>query len=261
MLVIHLAVLHRCFFRYAGSPGAVAKGYRGRLYTQLVPQPGIEERLVGAGTTLNNERLHPMQVKVVHELWQRTVVGQHKTLGVRSLPMADGQLLEMARVFRMGSWRKLRYVYLPALLDIIQFFVEESFTNSATNIFGLSYYNGNLSKARKQKIYIARDDLDADFPERDSIAVISPGIIATDNFAADSLFDAGCPEALIAFSISPAEPSRSARCFNFIVAADTHDLYYYQSRRYNKPGKRGFSKSAIKSIRREHGYKDEKRKK
>lgn len=153
------------------------------------------------------------------------------------------------------------FVYLPALLDIIQFFVEESFTNSATNIFGLSYYNGNLSKARKQKIYIARDDLDADFPERDSIAVISPGIIATDNFAADSLFDAGCPEALIAFSISPAEPSRSARCFNFIVAADTHDLYYYQSRRYNKPGKRGFSKSAIKSIRREHGYKDEKRKK
>lgn len=153
------------------------------------------------------------------------------------------------------------FVYLPALLDIIQIFVEESFTNSATNIFGLTYYNGNLSKARKQKIYVARDDLDANYPARDSVSVLFPGIIATDNFAADSLFDAGCPEALIAFSISPSEPSKGARCFNFIVAADTHDLYYYQSRSYNKPGKRGFSKSAIKSIRREHGYKDEKRKK
>ena len=153
------------------------------------------------------------------------------------------------------------FVYLPALLDIIQFFVEESLINSATNVFGLTYYNGNLSKVKKKKIFIARDDLDSDYPARDSVDVLAPGIMAVDNFAADSLFEAGSPEAMIAFSISPAAPSRRARCFNFIVSADTHDLYYYQSRSYNRPGKRGFSKSAIKSIRREHDYKDEKRKK
>lgn len=153
------------------------------------------------------------------------------------------------------------FVYLPAIIDMVQIFVEESLTSSARTLLGLSSYNGNLSKARRKKIYFSRDDLDITVADRDSTEMLAPGLMAVDNFEADSLFEAGSRNALIAFSISPAEPSRRAKCHNFIVAADTHDLYYYQSHRYSKPGKRGFSKSAIKSIRREHNYKDEKRKK
>ena len=171
--------------------------------------------------------------------------------------------LEVVRIpfspVTITSGREL--VYISALIDIVQTFVEESLTNTAQNILGLSFYNGNLSQARKKKIYIARDDLDAGIAGRDSADVLAPGILAVDDFQADSLFGAGAREALVAFSIAPAAPSRRARCYNFLVAADTHDLYYYQSRRYDKPGKRGFSKSEIKAIRREHGYKDEKRKK
>ena len=153
------------------------------------------------------------------------------------------------------------FVYLSALLDIVQVFVEESLTNSASNILGLSYYNGNLSRARKKKIYIARDDLEISVPGRDSVDVLASGICAVDDFTADSLFTVGAPDALVAFSIAPASPSKRARCYNFIVAADTNDLYYFQSHPYRKNGQRGFSKREIKSIRREHGYKDEKRKK
>ena len=174
----------------------------------------------------------------------------------------DGKL-EVVRIpfspVKITSGRE--FVYLPALIDIVQIFVEESLTSSARNIFGLSNYNGNLSKARKKKICIAREDLDSGIPQRDSADVLAPGIFAVDSFQADSLFEAGSSEALVAFSISPAEPDRQAKCYNFIVAADTHDLYYYQWRSYTKPGKRGFTKSAIKAIRREHGYKNEKRKK
>ena len=35
---------------------------------------------------------------------------------LEGLSRADGKLLEMAQVFRLSGWRKLRYVYLPALL-------------------------------------------------------------------------------------------------------------------------------------------------
>ena len=160
---------------------------------------------------------------------------------------------------QISSGREL--VYLSAILDIVQVFVEESLTNSASNVLGLSYYNGNLSKARKKKIYVARDDLDQSIADRDSADRLAPGVFAVDDFTADSLFTAGAPDALVAFSIAPASPSRGARCYNLIVAADTNDLYYYQSHAYRKPGKRGFSKREIKAISKEHGYKDEKRKK
>ena len=174
----------------------------------------------------------------------------------------DGKL-EVVRVpfspVSITSGREL--VYISALLDIVQTFVEESLTNTAQNILGLSFYNGGLSQARKKKIYFARDDLDSGVPGRDSVSVLAQGLMAVDNFEADSLFDAGSSEALIAFSISPAEPGRRAKCYNLIVAADTHELYYYQSRSFTQAGRRGFTRSAIKSIRREHGYKDEKRKK
>ena len=170
--------------------------------------------------------------------------------GFRSL---DGKL-EVVRIpfspVKITSGRE--FVYLSALIDIVQTFVEESLTSSARNIFGLSFYNGNLVKARKKKIYIAEEDMNG---------APAPGIVAVDSFHADSLFNAGSPDALIGFSISPAEPSRRAKCFNFIVAADTHDLYYYQGHSFDKPGKRGFLKNDIKYIRREHNYKDEKRKK
>lgn len=152
-------------------------------------------------------------------------------------------------------------VYLPALIDIVQIFVEESLTSSAKSILGLSFYNGNLSRVRKKTIYVARDDLDSKIPGRDTVGVLAPGIRAVDDFQADSLFSAGDPESLLAFSISPAEPGRGARCYNFIIAADSHDLYYYKSRAYTKPETRGFSTRDIKAIKKEHNYRDEKRKK
>lgn len=174
----------------------------------------------------------------------------------------DGKL-EVVRIpfspVEITSGREL--VYLSALLDIVQVFVEESLTNPASNLLGLSYYNGSLSKVRKKSIYIAHEDLASDVPGRDSVDRLAPGIYAVDDFKADSLFTSGAPEALSAFSIAPAAPSRRARCYNFIVAADTNELYYYQSHPYRKPGKRGFTKGELKSIRKEHGYRDEKRKK
>ena len=144
-------------------------------------------------------------------------------------------------------------VYISALIDIVQTFVEESLTSTTKTVLGLSSYNGNLSKARKKKIYFAREDLETD--------ALPAGLVAADNFQADSVFNAGSKDALVAFTISPASPGRRAKSFNFIVAPDTHDLYYYQTRSYSKPGTRGFSKSEIKAIRREHKYRDEKRKK
>ena len=179
--------------------------------------------------------------------------------GFRSL---DGKL-EVVRIpfspVEITSGRE--FVYLPALLDIIQTFVEESLTNSAQNILGLSFYNGNLSKANRRKIYIAREDLDPSVHSRDTVGALAPGVLAVDSFEADSLFEAGSRDALIAFCVSPAAPGRRAKCYNIIVAADTHELYYYQSRCYNRADRRGFSKTAIRAIRREHNYRDEKRKK
>ncbi len=77
------------------------------------------------------------------------------------LDRADGQLLEMARVFRMGSWRKLRYVYLPALLT--------SLVSGCQLALGMSWKSGVAAEvigtplhSIGQRLYFAKIYLEID---------------------------------------------------------------------------------------------------
>lgn len=80
---------------------------------------------------------------------------------LEGLGRADGQLLEMARVFRLNGWRRLRYVYLPALLP--------SLTSGCQLALGMSWKSGVAAevigtpvRSIGQRLYFAKIYLEMD---------------------------------------------------------------------------------------------------
>lgn len=143
--------------------------------------------------------------------------------------------------------------YLSAMIDIMQHYVESAILHDQVVYMNLKQFSGPLSKGKKKSLYIAREDLS--IAGRDSIPSPGNGLVYTDSFTVDSLFNASSPEALIAFCISSNEPSARSESIQIIVSADRHELLYYKKNKYKKAGQRGFSSKDLKAIKSEHNYK------
>lgn len=176
-----------------------------------------------------------------------SVFGKEGSVKVVSIPFCPSKL---------ATGRE--FVFLPALIDIMQTYVEEAIMSERKCLFGLSSYNGSLAKAKHKTIYVAGEDLSGSTMPADSVYELAPGFVVTDDYTLDSLFTAGADDALIAFCISPAVHSKKARSHQLIVSADTHELYYINSHLFNKNGTRGFTPTEIRQIRKEHLYRKKK---
>lgn len=145
--------------------------------------------------------------------------------------------------------------YLSAMIDIMQHYVESAILRDQVVYMNLDQFAGPLAKGRKKTLYIAREDLSESIVGRDSLSSPSHGLVYTDSFTVDSLFNAGSAEALIGFCISSNEPSSKAESIQVIVSADRHELLYYKKNKYKKIGQRGFTQKSLKAIQTEHAYK------
>ncbi len=178
----------------------------------------------------------------------QSFLGKEGSIRLLSIPFAPSDL---------ATGREL--VFLPALIDIVQNYVEEAIISETKSYLGLAAYNGKLAKQRTKKIFVANEDLCRAIQKEEVPADVAPGIEAADDFTVDSLFNAGSRNALIAFCVAPSTVSRRARSYQFIVDARTHELYYYHSHSFTKPEQRGFLKKEIKYIRKEHAYRKKKK--
>lgn len=80
---------------------------------------------------------------------------------LEGLSRADGKLLEMAQVFRLGPWKRLRYIYLPTLLP--------SLTTGCKLALGMSWKSGIAAEvigtpthSIGQRLYFAKIYLEID---------------------------------------------------------------------------------------------------
>ena len=147
--------------------------------------------------------------------------------------------------------------YLSAMIDIMQHYVESSILHDQVVYMNLDQFSGPLSKGRKKTLYIAREDLSDGIAGKDSLSSSGHGLVYTDSFTVDSLFNAGSADALIGFCISSNEPSPKSESIQVIVSADRHELLYYKKNKYKKIGQRGFTQKSLKAIQAEHKYKND----
>ena len=145
--------------------------------------------------------------------------------------------------------------YMPAMIDIMQHYVEGAMLRDHIVYLKVEKTGTPLAKARKKKIYISREDLSESIHGKDTISSPISGFVFTDDFTADSLFNASSKEALIAFCISSSEYSSKSESYQIIVSADRHELFYFKKKRYRKTTDRGFTMKNLQTIHAEHNYK------
>ena len=132
------------------------------------------------------------------------------------------------------------FVFLPALLDIMQEHILRSMETDVAGYSGLSDSNSNIGQAAKKKIVIAMDDLAEDIPEDVLKALEKDGIYAADTDTADEMMMEHAPETAVGYTVYPSDEASGSFCYKMLIDAQTHKLYYFRKHRLSKKFGPGF---------------------
>lgn len=132
------------------------------------------------------------------------------------------------------------FVFLPALLDIIQEHILRSMETDVAGYSGLSSFNMNMNEADRKDIIIAADDLAPGMSEEELESFEADGIYVTDTDIADEMVMEHTPNAVVSFTVYPSDRSRGSFCYKMLIDAQTHKLYYFRRHKLSKRAGAGF---------------------
>lgn len=118
-------------------------------------------------------------------------------------------------------------MFMGAFVDIMQAFVEDAMVSDNAAYSGLKWYNSRKFKGKT--IYV------------------------NDGDAVDSLYLAGERDALLGITVAPTAISSGSRCYKMLVSADSHELYYYSSRKYGGSKDAEFTDREIRQFNKRNG--------
>lgn len=140
------------------------------------------------------------------------------------------------------------FIYMPAFIDIIQSFVEDSIVTEGTAYLGLGGNAGKMIFKNGTRILISEEDLCERVSERSVARRARRGIEFTSTYAVDSTFLSGAAGVLVGVVMTPMSPGKGARSYQMLISADTHELYYYSRRPYSDADQRGFRREDLRLI-------------
>lgn len=132
------------------------------------------------------------------------------------------------------------FVFLPALLDIIQEHILRSMETDVAGYSGLSNFNMNMNEADRKDIIIAADDLAPGMSEEELESFEADGIYVTDTDIADEMMMEHTPNAVVSFTVYPSDRGRGSFCYKMLIDAQTHKLYYFRRHKLSKRAGAGF---------------------
>lgn len=132
------------------------------------------------------------------------------------------------------------FVFLPALLDIIQEHILRSMETDVAGYSGLSSFNMNMNEADRKDIIIAADDLAPGMSEEELESFEADGIYVTDTDIADEMMMEHTPNAVVSFTVYPSNRGRGSFCYKMLIDAQTHKLYYFRRHKLSKRAGAGF---------------------
>lgn len=161
-----------------------------------------------------------------------------------------GKMLELVSVpFCSSSYPSGReYIFLPALIDIIQSQVTYVLEKDFNAYSSLSRASKNIFDAEGMSIVFSKDDLSGEItPELEEL-YFHDGIEAADEDTADSLMLENAPETLVSYTVAPSDPVPGSYCYKMLIDAGTHELYYFRKHRITRKTGPGFLPEDIMRI-------------
>jgi len=138
------------------------------------------------------------------------------------------------------------YVFLPAVIDIIQNYALDAMQSDRVGYGGLISIVSRIGKVPGQTVYFSLGDL-------------APGVVADTRWAdsgvflveeeeADRIFDEETEGVLVSYTVSPSNPDRNSFCYKMIIDTGTHELCYFGRHKVGISDKAGFDSAEITSI-------------
>lgn len=163
--------------------------------------------------------------------------GIDEMLEVVSLPVASAEF---------PSGREL--IFLPAFIDIMQSHTLASMEKDVKAYGGLGNTSAILSKSGDMTIVFSEDDLSKSVTEEVIERKFDEDIIITDEEGADQYMTDNAEGTLVSYVVAPTEPVNGSYCYNMLIDAQTHKLYFFRKHRINRSINVGFLPEDLERI-------------
>lgn len=163
--------------------------------------------------------------------------GIDKMLEVVSMPIASAQ---------SPSGRE--FVFLPALLEIIQNYTLASMENDVNAYGGLGTITQKIEKGSGFMAVFTEEDICPSVYDMEKVEFSEDEMFITDENKADSYMLDRADNTLVGYVVAPSEPLPGATYYKMLINARTYQLYYFAQDKVSRKEGAGFMPADIKKI-------------
>lgn len=140
------------------------------------------------------------------------------------------------------------YVFLPAILDMIQSHTARSMENDIDGYVGLPNYTMNITKSGDMTLVFATSDLSAEITPEVKNACFNESVLVLDQEDADEYLSPQKQNTLVSYVVVPTEAKPGSFCYKMLFDANNSTLYYFRKHKITKKAGPGFLAEDIKRI-------------
>lgn len=140
------------------------------------------------------------------------------------------------------------YVFLQAVLDIIQGYTLSAMEKDIDAYTGLPNYSLNISKAGHMTLVFSEDDLASDVTDEVKSLCFDEKVLVLDEEDADEYIESEKANTLVSYTVCPSKDSMGSYCYKMLIEPQTNSLYYFRKHKMSKKFGAGFLAEDVKRV-------------
>ena len=140
------------------------------------------------------------------------------------------------------------YVFLPAILDMIQTHVANSIAKDVNGYIGLPNYSLNISKSGQMNLVFSASDLSTEVTAELQGVHFDERVLVLDEDAADEYMTPEKDNTLVSYVVAPTDAQPGSYCYKMLFDTQSSNLYYFRKHKISKKFGPGFLAEDIKRI-------------
>lgn len=140
------------------------------------------------------------------------------------------------------------YVFLQAVLDIIQNYALDSMENDINAYTGLPNYTMNITKSGDMTIVFSEKDLSGEVTPQVRNQCFDEKVLVLEEEEADEYMSPEKSGTLVSYVVAPTSGKAGSYCYKMLIEPQTNTLYYFRKHKITKKAGPGFLAEDIRRI-------------
>lgn len=140
------------------------------------------------------------------------------------------------------------YVFLQAVLDIIQNYALDSMENDINAYTGLPNYTMNITKSGDMTIVFSEKDLSGEVTPQVRNQCFDEKVLVLEEEEADEYMSPEKSSTLVSYVVAPTSGKAGSYCYKMLIEPQTNTLYYFRKHKITKKAGPGFLAEDIRRI-------------